>query len=151
MIIRRAIKDDIIHLNVIKDKQMDDLFLKRLQEMSENKSVYLVAEDNGEVIGHVFLKYYGVSHLPAYPCIEDLAVRIDKRKRGIGTALVNECERLARKKGFRKIGTQVNPTLNCPVKVMYEKLGYIDVGNKPYLDGVYNGVEDWIIDMSKDL
>jgi adenylate cyclase class 2 len=151
MIIRPATKTDIRFLNIIKNKEMDELFLKRLHEMEDGKSTYLVAEDNGEVVGHVLLKYYGISHLPDFPFIEDLAVRTDQRRKGIGTALIKECEKLAQEKCFDKIGIQVNPDKTCPAHVMYEKLGFKDVGNKPYLDGVYDGVEDWVIDMSKDL
>ena len=32
---------------------------------------------------------------------------------------------------------------------LYQKLGYTSLGNEPYLDGVYNGVEDWVIDLVK--
>jgi hypothetical protein len=54
-------------------------------------------------------------------------------------------------KGFNKIGLAVNPDENCSAHKLYKKLGFKDTGEKPYVDGVYNGVEDWCIDMEKKL
>jgi hypothetical protein len=28
-------------------------------------------------------------------------------------------------------------------------LGYVLTGDKPYVDAVYNGVEDWVVNMKK--
>ena len=151
MKIREARESDIESLNKIKNKEMDELFLGRLQLMKDGKGVYLVAEDDNQVVGHVLLKLYGTSHLPDSPNIEDLAIRVDKRRQGIGSALLNECEKIAKEKGFNSISIAVNPDLNCPAHVMYEKRGYKAIDNKPYLDGVYDGVEDWVIDMTKEL
>jgi len=151
MNIREAREEDIGYLNAIKNKKMDELFLKRIQEAKEGKSVYLIMEDDNEAVGHVFLKYYGTPNLSDYPNMEDLAVRADKRRLGIGTMLISECERLSKEKGFSKIGLSVNPTLNPHAKEMYEKLGYKHIGNEPYLDGIYDGTEDWVIDMVKEL
>jgi ribosomal protein S18 acetylase RimI-like enzyme len=151
MVIRKAEHKDLAHLTVIKNSDMAELLKKRIKEMEEGKGDYLVAEEGDEVVGHVFLRYYGTPHIPEYPNINDLAVRVDKRGQGIGTALVRECEKLSKEKGYSQIGIQVNPEPDCPAQRLYKKLGYTDVGNKPYLDGVYDGVEDWVIDMVKDL
>ncbi len=151
MIIRPATKSDYSQLTLINDKKTEDVFKQRLKEMEENKVVYLVADERGEVVGHVLLKYYGLPHIPEYPVIEDLAVRLDQRKKGIGSALIKKCEELAKEKGFGKIGIQVNPDRNCPVRIVYEKKSFVDVGNKPYVDGTYDGTEDWVIDMVKNI
>lgn len=34
---------------------------------------------------------------------------------------------------------------------LYDKLGFKHEGGKKYIDGVYNNVEDWVIDMEKKL
>lgn len=123
---------------------------KRLKEQAKGRAAYLVAEENGKIIGHVFLKYYGSTNDPESPDMEDLYVKQEYRSKGIGTRLIYECEQHAKEKGYTSIGLSVNPTLNSKAKKLYEKLGYFDVGRKPYIDGIYDGVEDWVIDMRKE-
>jgi hypothetical protein len=43
----------------------------------------------------------------------------------------------------------VNPLLNVRARRLYERLGYRDTGHPAYVDGVSDGVEDWVIDMVK--
>ncbi|MDO8639037.1 MAG: GNAT family N-acetyltransferase [Candidatus Daviesbacteria bacterium] len=84
-------------------------------------------------------------------CDEAIYVKEEFRGQGIGTELIKKSEKISRKNGFNKIGLGVNPTLNPKAKSLYERLGYKNTGNPPYLDAVYNGTEDWVIDMVKEL
>jgi [ribosomal protein S18]-alanine N-acetyltransferase len=122
---------------------------RRLAQAPEGKAVYLVAEDAGEIVGHVFLKFYGSETDPDYPNLEDLYVREDRRGSGIGSALLARSETLLREKGYGRVGLSVNPDLNPRAKALYQRLGYKDTGRDPYLGGVYDGDEDWVIDMVK--
>ena len=70
---------------------------------------------------------------------------------GAGSMLIHSCEETAKQHGYTEIGLGVNPTKNSRAKKLYERLGYRDVGTPSYLDGVYDGVEDWVIDMKKEL
>ena len=81
----------------------------------------------------------------------DLYTKKEERNKGYGTLLIKECEKHAQAKGFIKIGLCVNPTLNPRVKSFYEGLGYKHDGRKSYIDGVYNGTRDWVVDLEKDL
>lgn len=45
----------------------------------------------------------------------------------------------------------VNPNLNPKAKMLYERLGYTQTKTALYLDGIYDGDEDWVIDMVKEL
>jgi GNAT superfamily N-acetyltransferase len=121
---------------------------RRLAEAAEGKAAYLVAREGSQIVGHVFVKFYGTPMEP-YPNLEDLYVRGDRRSRGIGTELLSRSECLVREKGYTRVGLSVNPTLNPRAKALYERLGYRDVGGEPYLGGVYDGDEDWVIDMVK--
>lgn len=151
MIVREAKETDLNSLSKIRTEKLDELFFKRLEEVRNGKGLYFVAEEEGEAVAHVFLKLYGLKHLPDFPNIEDLSVRIDQRRKGIGTALINQCLKLTKEKGFNKVSIQVNAEPNCPAQIMYKKLGFKDIGTKPYIDGIYNGAKDWVIDMVKDI
>jgi predicted N-acetyltransferase YhbS len=85
MIIRYANQNDIQQLTSIKRPtdehraRFAEIHANRLAQAPEGKAVYLVAEDAGEIVGHVFLKFYGSETDPDYPNLEDLYVREDRR------------------------------------------------------------------------
>ena len=151
MHIRKAEPSDLQKIVLLKESDQATIFQNRIKEMSEGKALYLVADDNDEVVGHAFLKLYGTPSIPQYPSVDDLAVRIDQRRKGIGTQLLQKCEEIVKEKGFTQMGIQVNPDPTCPAHIMYLKYGFTDVGNRPYVDGVYNGVKDWVVDMVKQI
>lgn len=151
MEIRTANFDDIAKIAQLKNTPDQERYIKRVDQLQEGKAEYLILEEGGEIIGQAFLKYYGTLSDPDYPDIEDIYIKEQFRGQGLGTLLIKKCEGLAKQKGFKKIGLGVNPTLNSKAKALYERLGYDDVGREPRLDGIYNGVEDWTIDMVKNL
>ena len=108
-------------------------------------------EENGEIVSFVYLKFFGSDIHPDYPDIEDLFTKESERGRGFASMLIRECEKLAKERGFKKIGLAVNPDLNNSARKLYEYLGFHNVGEKPYVDAVYDGVKDWCIDMVKRL
>lgn len=114
-------------------------------------AIFLVAEENGKLAGWVYLKFNGKPTHPEYPDMEDLFVGEESRGRGVGSALIAECERRARELGYRKIGMAVNPDLNPKARAFYERLGYRHDGKSSYVDGIYDGVEDWVIDLEKEI
>ena len=108
MNIRYANQNDIEQLTSIK-RPADEhrvrfavIHVNRLAQAAEGKAVYLVAEDAGEIVAHVLLKFYGSETEPDYPNIEDLFVREDRRGSGIGSALLARSETLLREKGYRE-------------------------------------------------
>lgn len=151
MQIRSATNADIPAITQLKDVVDDSRYIQRILETKGGKAAYLLVEHNDQIIGQVFLKYYGTSHHPTYPNMEDLFVHLQFRSQGVGTMLISACERLAKERGYAQIGLSVNPTLNEKAKSLYEKLGYVSFGEEPYLDAVYNGVEDWVIDLVKTI
>ena len=135
----------------IKPSLSNKTIKERLEKQAEGKVDFLLLEDNGQPVSFVLLKWEGKSTHPEYPDMEDLYTREEFRGKGYGTLLIKECEERARKKFFGKIGLAVNPNENPKAKVLYERLGYKHDGEKTYLDATYNGVEDWVIDLEKDL
>jgi GNAT superfamily N-acetyltransferase len=151
MHIRRATADDIPAISLMKNFDCRALVEDRLMEMAAGRAEYLVMDDAGVAIGHVLLVFGGSIYRPGYPDIEDLRVLEARRGQGIGTQLIEACEQLARERGHTQIGLAVDPDLNQRAKALYERLGYRVIDGQLYLSGVYDGVEEWVVDMVKSL
>jgi ribosomal protein S18 acetylase RimI-like enzyme len=80
--------------------------------------LFLVASEAGRVIGTVMAGYDGHRGW-----LYSVAVAPDKRRKGLGTALVREVERRLTERGCVKINLQVR-SRNAGVVAFYEKLGY---------------------------
>ncbi|MEX1007327.1 MAG: GNAT family N-acetyltransferase [Acidimicrobiia bacterium] len=125
---------------------------ERVHEVRRTGAEWFVAwEDDEEAIGWVIVEWSGTSRQPGYPNLRDLFVRADRRNDGIGTALIAHIEALAVDRTCRQIGLALNPTLNPRAHALYVRLGYVYDGGEAYLDGVYGGAEDWVIDLHKNL
>ncbi|MEM7802204.1 MAG: GNAT family N-acetyltransferase [Chloroflexota bacterium] len=107
--------------------------------------------EDGQISGWVLINWDGKASLSAIPYIFDLYVLESRRGIGIGSLLLVHCERLALQRGCKQISLAVNPDLNPRAVLLYERLGYRPVDGVKYLDGVYNGDEDWVINMIKAL
>lgn len=151
MQIRAATENDIPQLKQIKPELEDWDIDRRLAAQTEDKARFFVVEDQGELVSFVFLKYDGKLTHPDYPDLEDLFTRIDKRRQGYARALLLACEDHVRQRGYPKIGLAAGPDPADPGRQLYEQFGYQHDGGATYVDGVYNGVEDWVIDMEKEL
>jgi [ribosomal protein S18]-alanine N-acetyltransferase len=64
------------------------------------------------------------------PEIQDVFVRADRRRQGVGTAVTRAAERAAGARGHRRvsIGTSID---NDGARRLYEGLGYRDAGVEP--------------------
>ncbi len=151
MIIRMATTFDIPQITLMKKREDYPKYLKRIQQTLESKASYLVIEEDGQILGNVFLKYYGTTNDPDFPNIEDLFIREDRRDQSLGTTLIRECEKLAKTRGFCQIGLSVNPHLNPRAHSLYKKLGFKDINRPAHLSAIHDGVQDWCIDMVKDI
>jgi ribosomal protein S18 acetylase RimI-like enzyme len=90
----------------------------------------IVAEQNGSIVGSVLLyppaadSYASVAISTSYPEVRFLAVLPQVRGQGIGTALMQECERRAREAGAKAIGLHTMEVMRDAIR-MYERLGYV--------------------------
>jgi ribosomal protein S18 acetylase RimI-like enzyme len=88
----------------------------------------IVAEDDGRIVGSVFLypagtaSYNGGETQPSYE-FRLLAVAPTARGRGVGRALVEECVRRARAAGATELGLHTSKTLASAV-ALYESMGF---------------------------
>jgi len=151
--IRQANQDDRERLALVKsywgNETAEIIISRRLRQTQQGKGAYLVAETDNLIVGHVFLKFFGKETAPDYPDIEDLYVQEAFRRQGIATALLQQCEAISRSKGFGLIGLAAGVDETGPERMLYRRLGYVLTGDKPYVDAVYNGVEDWVVNMKK--
>ncbi|MEZ4737133.1 MAG: GNAT family N-acetyltransferase [Caldilineaceae bacterium] len=150
MIIRNVEPGDTLPLQAI--RQLDEqLIAYRLAAQTNGIGEFLVVETAAGLVSFVFLKYFGKETYPHIPDIEDLYTKVEERGKGYATALLHACESRSRARGFAQISLAAGVDPTDPARQLYEKLGYAYDGKASYVDGVYNGVQDWVIDMIKAL
>lgn len=151
MIIRNLTSTDIEEIRSVKPNLYFGTISDRLERQEKGEVEFLGLEDDGQLVCFVLLKWVGKKTHLGYPDIEDLYTKEGKRGVGYATKLLNKCEELVKEKGFSKIGLAVNPTENTQALKFYEHLGYKIIGEDKYIDGIYDGVEDWCVDMEKTI
>jgi GNAT superfamily N-acetyltransferase len=124
---------------------------ERGRAIEQDGDEWNIATVDGEAVAWVVPRWHGKRSNPEWPVMEDLYVKESWRGHGIGTALIHFVEEEARRRGHSKIRIAVNPTRNARARALYERLGYEHTGGPAYLDGVYDGDEDWVIDLEKRL
>lgn len=94
-------------------------------ELENRLSLWLVALENGEVVGYV-----GSQSVLDQADMMNIAVHPDHRRKGIGRLLVERlCDEL-RGRDIAALLLEVRAS-NEPAKVMYENLGFAVVGVRP--------------------
>ncbi len=86
-----------------------------------------IAEMAGETVGSVFL----VRHSDTEARLRLLLIEPKARGQGLGSRLVRECERFARRAGYRKIRLWTNDVLTA-ARHIYRKAGYRLVETEPH-------------------
>lgn len=81
-------------------------------------TLFLTAEENGEIAG-----YCGLVMVPDEGDITNVSVARDKRRRGIGTLLLQELIRRAGEAGVAKLYLEVRESNQAAI-ALYESLGF---------------------------
>jgi [ribosomal protein S18]-alanine N-acetyltransferase len=92
-----------------------------LARLHQGDGIYLVAWRDGEPLGHAHLA------LTDPPELQDVEVRPEYRRRGIGSALTAHAEREARTHGFDRLRLGVSVD-NAAAQALYRQCGYVDAG-----------------------
>ena len=94
-------------------------------ELSNELSLWLVAEDESGVLGYV-----GSQTVLGESDMLNLAVRKDQRRNGIGRALTNALCDALREAGSSCLTLEVRVS-NEPAKALYASQGFVPVGRRP--------------------
>lgn len=118
------------HSKVIPEKHWNALKQAILSDKDTQPGVdRIVAELEGEIVGSVVLfpantdAYVGTAIELHYPEIRMLAVTPEARGKGVAAALVLECIRRAKVKGFQAIGLHTADYMESAVK-LYNRIGF---------------------------
>lgn len=141
--IRRMIAEDIDRIVAIFSiwNKFRPQYERYFEEQQRGERIVLVALMDDTVVGYVTLLWQ--SHYPPFressiPEIADLNVITEFQKQGIGTALIQTCEQLAREAGkpVMGIGTGTTPDYAAAQR-LYPHLGYVEDGRGITSDGEY--------------
>ena len=97
-----------------------------------DRMTFLVAECEGQIVGTLTM-VFAYSTWSACPLvnIEDFFVREEYRRQGVGTALINEVKRIARKRGCRRADLYVLEH-NAAAQRLYRKQGFEETEYRLY-------------------
>ena len=131
---RKATIDDLSSIKEIEDESFHKPFeLKDLEyEINENPfSEYIVAVEDGIILG--FINFWITFDSAT---INQIAVRKNSRKKGLGTKLIEFCEVIIKEEGAEFLTLEVRKS-NIPAISLYEKTGFtkITIKEKYYDDG----------------
>jgi len=117
--------EDVEEIKPILLEEFDDFWNSNiLEEELKNKSrKYIVAKENKEILG-----FAGIS-IASGDAVElmNIVVRKDKRRSGIGTALLNEIIKIAKKTNLEVLTLEVNVN-NLSAITLYENFGFERIG-----------------------
>ena len=125
---------------VYTDPTTDDLF----QLFDRPDALYFIAEKDGLIVGGAGI--YPTLGLPI-DCVELVKLYIAQpfRSKGIGSELMNRCEKAAKKWGYASIYLETLPELEHAC-TLYERMGYQKL-SKPLGDSGHYACSLWMLKM----
>lgn len=138
--IRPAQRDELERIRVaLSPRDFAGHHQQRFCVQSEGQGIYLIAWHGEEPIGHFLLRWAGPESDPTgsypypTPYLEAGQTRLDYRRKGVATRLIQAAEAIARERGDRAIGLAVGSFDNPDARRLYESLGYVDWDNGEFL------------------
>ena len=123
------------HPYFFKMPQSDDFAVSFYDEILADPSVVIyIAEGDAQALGYIFCKLFErpeslFAYTNRFLQIEHISVRPDAQQHGMGTALINQAEELAREIGVTKIQLS-SWAFNVKAHVFFEKFGYEKVEHR---------------------
>ena len=123
------------HPDIFKMPQSDDFAITFFDEILADPSVAIyIAEGDAQALGYIFCKLFERPENPfnytnRFLQIEHIAVRPDAQQHGVGMALMNRVEKLARQIHVTKI--QLNSwDFNTQAHTFFEKHGFAKIEHR---------------------
>ena len=105
------------------------------KELENKIAFYVVAEEEGEVLG-----YAGLWNMCGSADIMNVGVLKNRRRQGIAEEMLRELLRYCCEKDIFEINLEVRVS-NAPARQLYSKLGFCEVAvRKGYYDGKEDGI-----------
>ena len=126
MKIEKMTKEHLDSVYIIETECFSHPWLKQSleNELNNDTSLFWVATENNDVIG-----YIGMSVVIDEGYIFNVAVDKAYRKKGVGTALINELVTYGKKNNLCFITLEVRES-NINAQSLYSKFGFIKVGER---------------------
>ena len=157
MIIRKYEKEDLPEMIRIWNEVVEDGVAFPQEELLAEKTgkVFFagqsycgVAEEEGKLYGLYILHPNNVGRC-GHICNASYAVSRESRGRHIGEALVRDCLKKGKEKGFRILQFNAVVASNASARHLYEKIGFLQLGRIPegfrMKDGSYEDIYPYYI------
>lgn len=143
MEIRRAVPDDATAIAQMESEYFSDSWGKKdiFSYVCSEDGMCFSALDNGEVIGYIIGR-----KIPPEAEIYRVAVRMDKRQRGVGYRLLSYALKTERGSGVETVFLEVR-SQNAPARALYKAYGFTEAGVRK---GYYKNPTDDAIIMLKN-
>lgn len=130
------------------DELSYDNMRKRIDSIKK-KFPYIVYEEDGAILGYAYLNYF--SERSAYRFSLDLSIYLKNGEltKGIGSALYNEIENIARKNGIKKIISCITLSNDRSIS-FHKKMGFSECGRMNNVGYKHNAWQS-IVWMDKDI
>ena len=131
--VRKVKPADLPAFEVIRGEQFPKQQKKRIRKQREGAALYLIAFEGKDPVGHVYIPYRDDSpYHYSYPVLQDLYVKKEKRRHGIGRKILRQAEARMRKLGYKKIGIGVE-VHEYWIRKFYESAGFA-VASEPHTE-----------------
>ena len=137
MIVENMTFADFEKIKDVLQEDFDDFWSPSIlkSELESENSKYIVAKDNNEIVG-----FAGIWISPVDVEITNIVTKKNKRKKGIGSLLLEKLIEMAKECEKDNISLEVNEN-NYPAGILYEKYGFEIVGiRKRYYNGKDNAI-----------
>ena len=129
--------EDYEEIKDILQKEFDEFWTPSIlkSEIENENSRYIVARQNSDIVG-----FAGIIITPDRVEITNIVTKKNKRKKGIGTVLLDKIIEMAKQTGRDNISLEVNEKNYIAIN-LYKKFGFEQIGiRKKYYNGINNAI-----------
>lgn len=143
--LRREIESEAEHLALSgNDRRSEKIWFSIGRIFANRKwTLILVAKDGKKLIGYISISFAKFRKMKTNAYLV-LSVRSSYQGRGIGTKLIQEAEKMAHRRGTRRMELEVFAK-NTGAHQLFKRLGYEEEGRKRKIAQTSDGYDDLIL------